>query len=91
MSKSPFGKVDTVNDYPSLFKPALLCTKPGGWLLATNNVASVDEKHWIAQLQRSATKAGVTLSKIVTLRPEKDFPSPDQKWPLKIVLCKREI
>ena len=41
ISKSPFGKVDLVGDYPSLFKPALMCTKPGGWLLATNNVSSM--------------------------------------------------
>jgi 23S rRNA (cytosine1962-C5)-methyltransferase len=29
-AKSPFGVVDLVNDYPALFKPALLCTAEGG-------------------------------------------------------------
>ena len=89
ISKSPFGKVDLVGDYPSLFKPALLCTKPGGWLLATNNVASVDAKDWHDQLIRCARKAGVFIDAWVPLLPEEDFPSPDQKWPLKMMLCKR--
>lgn len=89
ISKSPFGKVDLVGDYPSLFKPALLCTKPGGWILATNNVASVDAEDWHDQLQRCARKAGVFIDAWNPLHPEEDFPSPDQKWPLKMMLCKR--
>jgi 23S rRNA (cytosine1962-C5)-methyltransferase len=28
-AKSPFGVVDVVNDYPALFKPALLCHRRG--------------------------------------------------------------
>ena len=89
ISKSPFGKVDLVGDYPSLFKPALLCTKPGGWILATNNVASVNAEDWHDQLQRCARKAGVFIDAWKPLHPEEDFPSPDQKWPLKMMLCKR--
>jgi len=89
ISKSPFGKVDLVGDYPSLFKPALLCTKPGGWILATNNVASVKAEDWHDQLRRCARKAGVFIDAWVPLHPEEDFPSPDQKWPLKMMLCKR--
>ena len=49
LAKSPFG-VDTVNDYQSLFKPALLSTKRGGELLVTNNVAKVDADGWIEML-----------------------------------------
>ena len=89
ISKSPFGKVDLVGDYPSLFKPALMCTKPGGWILATNNVASVDAKDWHDQIRRCAQKAGVFIDAWIPLKPEEDFPSPDQKWPLKMMLCKR--
>ena len=86
LSKSPFGKVDLVSDYASLFKPALLCTKEHGTLLVTNNVASVLEKDWHDALIRCARKAGRPLKSITPLRPEEDFPSPDQKWPLKIAI-----
>ena len=89
ISKSPFGKVDLVGDYPSLFKPSLLCTKPGGWILATNNVASVHAEDWHDQLARSARKAGVFIDAWIPLHPEEDFPSPDKQWPLKMMLCKR--
>lgn len=89
ISKSRFGKVDLVGDYPSLFKPALLCTKPGGWILATNNVASVNAEDWHDQLRRCAQKAGVSIDLWNPLQPEEDFPSPDQRWPLKVMLCKR--
>ena len=41
-AKSPFGAVDLVRDYPSLLKPALLATAPGGSLLVTNNVARIE-------------------------------------------------
>lgn len=89
ISKSRFGKVDLVADYPSLFKPALLCTKKGGWILATNNVASVHASDWHDQLRRCAKKAGVLIDTWIPLHPEEDFPSPDQQWPLKMMLCKR--
>lgn len=36
-TKSAFGAVDIVNDYPALAKPSLLCTRPGGMLVATNH------------------------------------------------------
>ena len=88
MSKSPFGKVDVVHDYPALFKPALLCLKPKGIMLATNNVASVSEEAWHDQLRRCARKIGMVNLEIEVLRPERDFPSPDQNWPLKIALCR---
>ncbi len=84
--KSAFGKVDLVNDYSSLFKPALLCVVDGGHCLATNNVASVDEPEWHARLVRGAEKAERPVKSIVSLTPEEDFPSPDNKPPLKIAL-----
>ena len=82
-AKSPFGMVDVVNDYQSLFKPALLATKTNGNLLVTNNVASVSWKDWSRILQRCADKIGRTIH-LTQITPEADFPSPDQRWPLKM-------
>ena len=83
-AKSPFGAVDTVNDYQSLLKPALLCTKPAGKLLITNNVASVNRSHWQELVQRCAIKAGRPIQQWDWIEPETDFPSPDQQPPLKL-------
>lgn len=87
-AKSPFGVVDLVNDYPALFKPALLCTAEGGTLICTNNVARVAREAWIDQLERSARKAGRPLREIEWIEPEADFPSPDGKPPLKVALLR---
>ncbi len=84
-AKSPFGVVDLVNDYAALFKPALLCTAPGGTLICCNNVAEVDRDAWLDQLQRSARKAGRPIRDFEWIAPEADFPSPDGKPPLKMV------
>jgi len=84
-AKSPFGVVDLINDYPALFKPALLCTAKGGTLYCCNNVAEVDRDVWLEQLQRSARKAGRPIRDFEWIVPEADFPSPDGKPPLKMV------
>lgn len=86
MAKSPFGKVDLVNDYASLFKPVVLTVADGGTALVTNNVASVNESDWHGQLERCAIKAGRPFDRLSPLRPELDFPSPDQNWPLKMAI-----
>ena len=83
-AKSPFGVVDTVNDYQSLFKPALLCTKPGGKMLVTNNVASVEQDVWIESLKRCTQKIGRSIESIEMITPDADFPSLDAKPPLKM-------
>jgi len=84
-AKSPFGLVDTVNDYQSLFKPALLSVVPGGEMLVTNNVASVEVEAWVESLHRCATKAGCPISSVELLRPEEDFPTfEDAHHPLKM-------
>ena len=83
-AKSAFGAVDVVRDYQSLFKPALLCAAPGGRLLATNNVASVDWEPWVDALRRCATKAGRPLADLERALPDEDFPSPDGRPPLKM-------
>jgi len=84
-AKSPFGAVDLVRDYQSLFKPALLLTKPGGVLVCTNNVASIDLDEWRGDLERCAEKAGRPALAVEVLTPEADFPSPDGRHPLKIL------
>ncbi|MDD5365638.1 MAG: class I SAM-dependent methyltransferase [Gallionellaceae bacterium] len=87
-AKSPFGVVDLVNDYPALFKPALLATVEGGTLICCNNVAEVDRDAWLDQLQRSAAKAGRPVRESEWILPEADFPSPDGKPPLKMALLR---
>jgi 23S rRNA (cytosine1962-C5)-methyltransferase len=87
-AKSPFGVVDLVNDYPALFKPALLSTAEGGTLICCNNVAEVDRDDWLDQMQRSARKAGRTIHAAEWILPEVDVPSPDGKPPLKMALLR---
>ncbi|GBG01253.1 SAM-dependent methyltransferase [Azospira sp. I13] len=87
-AKSPFGVVDLVNDYPALFKPALLATAEGGTLICCNNVAEVDREAWLDQLQRSARKAGREVREAEWIIPEADFPSRDGQPPLKTVLLR---
>ncbi|WP_374354496.1 class I SAM-dependent rRNA methyltransferase [Chitinimonas sp.] len=87
-AKSPFGVVDLVNDYPALFKPALLSTREGGTLICCNNVAQVEREPWLDQLQRSAAKAGRTIRDVEWITPEADFPSSDGLPPLKMVLLR---
>ena len=87
-AKSPFGVVDLINDYSALFKPALLCTAPGGVLICCNNVSQVDREAWLAQLLRSAEKAGRPVQSHEWITPEEDFPSPDGNPPLKTLLLR---
>lgn len=87
-AKSPFGVVDLVNDYSAVFKPALLCTAPGGTLICCNNVAQVDRDAWLDQLQRSARKAGREIREFEWIAPEADFPSYDGQPPLKMLLLR---
>lgn len=85
-AKSAFGTVDLIRDYPSVLKPALLATKPGGQLVCANNVASVSYAEWLDTVQRCAEKAGCPVKSITRLEPETDFPSPDGQFPLKLVV-----
>ena len=87
-AKGPFGVVDLINDYPALFKPALLATAEGGTLICCNNVAEVDRDAWLDQLTRSAQKAGRVIRETEWILPEADFPSPDGKPPLKMALLR---
>jgi 23S rRNA (cytosine1962-C5)-methyltransferase len=83
-ARSPFGAVDIVNDYQSLFKPALLCVKPGGMIICTNHAASVQLDDWLNQLKRCAIKSGSDIKDVTVIPPEHDFPSPDGQFPLKM-------
>ncbi len=87
-ARSPFGAVDLVRDYQSVFKPALLSTRKGGLLIAVNNVAEVPLAEWRASLERCAEKCNYPLESIEILPPESDFPSFDGQHPLKIALCR---
>ena len=83
--KSAFGTVDLINDYQSLFKPAILATKPDGKVIACNNVAKVDRDAWYKSLVRCAEKQGRSVIEAVWLDPYSDFPSFDDNHPLKMV------
>lgn len=86
-ARSRFGAVDIDKDYPSLFKPAVLATRPGGQLLATNHLPWVSADDWIGVLTRCAEKAGRPLQDVSLLTPDADFPSFDGQAPLKLALC----
>ena len=87
-AKSPFGVVDLVGDYPSVFKPALLCVAEGGAIICCNNAAEVDRDEWLDQLQRSAAKAERPVRETEWIIPDADFPSSDGNHPLKMVLLR---
>lgn len=87
-ARSPFGTVDLVRDYPSVLKPALLATRPGGTLIASNHVSTVSWEDWIRAVRRSADKAGRPIADVQRLMPELDFPSPDGRPPLKVALLR---
>ena len=59
----------------------------GGVVLATNHVSTVDADVWHEQLRRCAVKLGRPLQSLDVILPEEDFPSPDGKPPLKMVLA----
>lgn len=84
-AKSPFGTVDVVRDYPSLWKPALLALAEGGAILATNHVPEVALDDWLDVLRRSAAKAGRPLRELRPIAVDADFPSFDARPPLKMV------
>ena len=84
-AKSAFGTVDLINDYQSLFKPAVLATKPGGKVIACNNVAKVGRESWYKSLVRCVEKQGRSVTETAWLDCHEDFPSFDNNHPLKIV------
>jgi 23S rRNA (cytosine1962-C5)-methyltransferase len=86
-AKTPFGTIDVVGDYPSLFKPALLALAEGGAVLATNHVPSVSADAWHEVLRRCAAKAGRPLRELTPIPVDPDFPSFDGQPPLKMALA----
>jgi 23S rRNA (cytosine1962-C5)-methyltransferase len=86
-AKTPFGTIDVVADYQSLFKPALQALAPGGNILATNHVPGVQAEDWHETLRRCAAKAGRPLRSLQPIAVDGDFPSFDEKPPLKMVLA----
>lgn len=88
LAKTPFGTIDVVHDYQSLWKPALLALAPGGAILATNHVPTVTEADWHVVLRRCATKAGRPLRDLLPIPVDPDFPSFDGAPPLKMALAR---
>jgi 23S rRNA (cytosine1962-C5)-methyltransferase len=86
-AKTPFGAVDVVNDYPSLLKPAIGCTRSGGLVLATHHVPGTSREAFAAIVRRTAEKMGRGVRALEVLGPEEDFPSFDGEPPLKIALA----
>lgn len=88
LAKTPFGTIDVVHDYQSLFKPALLALADGGAVLATNHVPNVMADPWHDALRRCATKAGRPLRDLEPIAIDSDFPSFDGQPPLKLALAR---
>lgn len=87
-SKGPFGAVDVVRDYASLWKPCLLTLADGGIAIATNHVPTVDADTFCQQLRRTAEKAGRPLRSLDLLPVDTDFPSFDGQAPLKVAVAR---
>ncbi len=85
-AKSRYGTVDLIRDYNSVFKPALLATKPQGQILCTNNVAQVDKDIWLDNIQRCCEKNNYKINQMEFIEVDEDFPSFDNNTPLKQVL-----
>jgi 23S rRNA (cytosine1962-C5)-methyltransferase len=86
-AKTPFGAIDVVRDYPSLIKPSIACVAPGGRLLLTNHVPGVAMEELEQVVRRSADKSSRDLVSLEALVPDDDFPSPDGRHPLKILIA----
>lgn len=85
---SPYGTVDIVGDYASLFKPAWLSLAEGGALLATNHAPEVALDDWLAGCRRCAEKAGRPVKHIDVIDAPDDFPSFDGAPPLKMAVLR---
>ncbi|GMU56802.1 MAG: hypothetical protein AMXMBFR33_59480 [Candidatus Xenobia bacterium] len=85
-SRGRFGAVDIVRDYAALARPALLATRPGGRLVATNHAPEVALAEWLEGLRRCALKWGRRIVEVEVLAPDSDFPSLDGSPPLKIAV-----
>ena len=85
-ARSAFGTVDLLRDYQSLLKPALLATAEGGTLVCCNNLAKVELADWREQVLRCASKNGRPVREVEVLPPASDFPSFDDRPPLKTLV-----
>jgi 23S rRNA (cytosine1962-C5)-methyltransferase len=88
LAKGPFGAVDVLRDYPSLFKPCLVTLADGGLVLATNHLPEVTPATFRELLVRCASKAGRPLRSIEVLGPDADFPAFDGTPPFKLAVCR---
>ena len=85
-AKSAFGTVDLLRDYQSLLKPALQATAEDGVLICCNNLAKVTLEDWREQVLRCASKLGRPVRDCQSMAPAQDFPSFDNRAPLKTLI-----
>jgi 23S rRNA (cytosine1962-C5)-methyltransferase len=85
-AKSAFGTVDLLRDYQSLLKPALLATAEDGVMVCCNNLAKVTLEDWREQVLRCASKTGRPVRDCQSITPAQDFPSFDNRPPLKTLV-----
>lgn len=85
-ARSAFGTVDLLRDYQSLLKPALLATADDGVLVCCNNLAKVSLEDWREQVLRCASKTGRPVRDCQSIAPAQDFPSFDNRPPLKTLI-----
>ncbi|MBI3925237.1 MAG: class I SAM-dependent rRNA methyltransferase [Armatimonadetes bacterium] len=83
----PYGAVDLVRDYQSLFKPCLRVASEGGIIVAANNSPDRQLEEFQELLERCASKAGRPLLRQEVIPVDADFPSWDGRHPLKVVAC----
>ena len=86
--KSAFGVINSLVDYASVFKPALLCTAPDGSLICTHRVSEVDRNAWAEQLTRAAAKAGRPVKELSWIELDADFPPTPGREALKVALLR---
>jgi 23S rRNA (cytosine1962-C5)-methyltransferase len=86
--KSAFGVINSLIDYASVFKPAILCVAPAGSLICTHRVRELGRDAWAEQLSRSATKAGRPIKDLIWIDTDTDFVDSNHPEKLKTALLR---
>lgn len=86
--KSAFGVINSLIDYASVFKPALLCTAAGGSLICTHRVSEISRTAWAEQLTRTAAKVARPVKELIWIETDQDFTDSTQPEKLKTVLLR---
>lgn len=86
--KSAFGVINSLIDYASVFKPALLCVAEGGSLICTHRVSDLTRDAWAEQLARTAAKARRPLKDLNWIETDADFADKTRPAKLKTALLR---